>query len=113
MEELKALPGVGRKTANVVLGNGFGAPDGVVVDTHVGRLARRLGWSREKDPEKVERDLNRQLPREAWVFAGHALIEHGRAVCASRRPACERCPLEALCPRAGVAPADAPTGRKR
>jgi endonuclease-3 len=106
MDELYALPGVGRKTANVVLGNAFGAPDGVVVDTHVGRLARRLGWSRHTDPVKVESDLNALLPRQAWVFAGHALILHGRRVCASRTPRCASCLLDSLCPKAGV------TGRK-
>lgn len=102
MEELHALPGVGRKTANVVLGNAFGAPDGVVVDTHVGRLARRLGWSRHADPVKVESDLNALLPRESWVFAGHALILHGRRVCSSRSPRCGACLLADLCPKAGV-----------
>ncbi len=102
MEALRALPGVGRKTANVVLGNAFGAPDGVVVDTHVGRLARRLGWSRHTDPEKVERDLNALFPRERWVFLGHALILHGRQVCAARKPRCETCVLVDLCPREGV-----------
>jgi endonuclease-3 len=102
MEALRALPGVGRKTANVVLGNAFGAPDGVVVDTHVGRLARRLGWSRHADPEKVERDLNALFPREKWVFLGHALILHGRQVCTARKPRCETCVLSDLCPRMGV-----------
>lgn len=102
MEALRALPGVGRKTANVVLGNAFGAPDGVVVDTHVGRLARRLGWSRHTDPEKVERDLNSLVPRERWIFLGHALILHGREVCASRKPRCESCVLSDLCPREGL-----------
>ncbi len=115
MEELNALPGVGRKTANVVLGNAFGAPDGVVVDTHVGRLARRLGWSGATDPEKVERDLNALLPRSEWVFAGHALILHGRRVCPSRTPRCPSCPLEDLCPKVGVDPAvtKGKTGRRR
>lgn len=103
MEALRALPGVGRKTANVVLGNAFGAPDGVVVDTHVGRLARRLGWSRHTDPEKVERDLNTLFPRERWIFLGHALILHGRQVCVARKPRCESCVLADLCPREGVA----------
>lgn len=111
MPELNALPGVGRKTANVVLGNAFGAPDGVVVDTHVGRLARRLGWSRHADPEKVERDLNALLPREEWVFAGHALILHGRRTCSSRSPRCPGCPLEDLCPKVGVV-AKRPAGAK-
>lgn len=124
MPELNALPGVGRKTANVVLGNAFGAPDGVVVDTHVGRLARRLGWSRHADPEKVERDLNALLPREEWVFAGHALILHGRRTCSSRSPRCPECPLADLCPKVGVVPKGpagakaarggrAPSGRKK
>ncbi len=103
MAELNALPGVGRKTANVVLGNAFGAPDGVVVDTHVGRLARRLGWSPHVDPEKVERDLNGLIPRDRWIWIGHALILHGRSVCASRKPRCGDCPLADLCPKRGVA----------
>ncbi len=102
MEELNVLPGVGRKTANVVLGNAFGAPDGVVVDTHVGRLARRLGWSRHADPEKVERDLNRAIPPGEWVWVSHALIQHGRAACTARAPRCSSCPLERLCPKVGV-----------
>ncbi len=107
MEELHALPGVGRKTANVVLGNAFGAPGGVVVDTHVGRLARRLGWSRHADPVKVEGDLNALLPREDWVFVSHALILHGRRACPSRSPRCGSCPLADLCPKVGVAAAPA------
>lgn len=109
MPELNALPGVGRKTANVVLGNAFGAPDGVVVDTHVGRLARRLGWSRHADPEKLERDLNALVPRDEWVFAGHALILHGRRVCSSRTPRCGSCFLAGLCPKVGVTAPAAPT----
>lgn len=104
MAELNALPGVGRKTANVVLGNAWNSPDGVVVDTHVGRLARRLGWSRQTDPEKVERDLNKLVPRSRWVWLGHALIEHGRALCSARKPRCGDCPLETLCPKRGVLP---------
>lgn len=110
MEELHALPGVGRKTANVVLGNAFGEPGGVVVDTHVGRLARRLGWSRHADPVKVERDLNALLPPGDWVFAGHALILHGRRVCSSRSPRCGSCLLDDLCPKAGVAAGGAKKG---
>ena len=113
MEELLLLPGVGRKTANVVLGNAYGAPEGVVVDTHVGRLARRLGWSRHADPVKVERDLNALLPRGSWVFAGHALILHGRRVCSSRSPRCVDCLLADLCPRVGVAARPASSGRGR
>ena len=112
MEELLLLPGVGRKTANVVLGNAYGAPEGVVVDTHVGRLARRLAWSRHADPEKVERDLNALLPRGSWVFAGHALILHGRRVCSSRSPRCVACLLADCCPKVGVAAQPAPSGRR-
>ena len=103
MAALRALPGVGRKTANVVLGNAFDAPDGVVVDTHVGRLARRLGWSSHDDPEKVERDLNARIPHARWVWISHALIQHGRRVCGARTPRCAACPLEDLCPKRGVA----------
>ncbi len=105
MEALHALPGVGRKTANVVLGNVFGEPGGVVVDTHVGRLARRLGLSRNDDPEKVEEDLNRKIPPADWVFVSHALILHGRRTCTSRNAFCDSCLLADLCPKKGVAPA--------
>lgn len=105
MEELIALPGVGRKTANVVLGNIWGEPGGVVVDTHVGRIARRLGWSLNADPVKVESDLNALLPSTTWVFAGHALILHGRRVCTSRSPRCASCFLSDICPKVGVASA--------
>jgi endonuclease-3 len=109
MESLHALPGVGRKTANVVLGNAWGNPAGVVVDTHVGRLSRRLGWSRQTDPVKVEYDLNALVPREEWVFVSHALILHGRRVCASRSPRCGSCLLADICPKAGVGvPSKAP-----
>ena len=104
MDDLIRLPGVARKTANVVLGTWFGKAEGVVVDTHVGRLARRLGFTRETDPVRVERDLMDVLPREAWVFTGHALILHGRRVCGARAPRCGECPLEALCPREGLPP---------
>ena len=103
MEELHALPGVGRKTANVVLGNVWHAPDGVVVDTHVGRLARRLGWTKNTDPVKAERDLNRVIPRERWTWISHALILHGRRVCSSQRPKCDLCTLADICPKIGVA----------
>ena len=97
MEELVTLPGVGRKTANVVLGTWYGRP-AVPVDTHVARLAGRLALSRESDPEKIESDLMRLLPEEDWTFASHALILHGRRVCAARTPACGRCGLRADCP---------------
>jgi len=102
MDALTALPGVGRKTANVILGTAFGVAAGVVVDTHVARLAKRLGLSRQSDPEKIERDLMRKFPSAAWVALGHRLILHGRRVCAARKPACDRCPLAAACPRVGV-----------
>lgn len=103
LEELVKLPGVGRKTANVVLGNAFGVP-GITVDTHVGRLSRRLGWSKEQNPVKVERDIAALLPPEHWTYGCHRLIEHGRAVCHSRKPACEECELlkAGLCPQVGV-----------
>jgi endonuclease-3 len=98
MEDLTALPGVARKTANVVLGTAFGVAAGVVVDTHVGRIARRLGLTREEDPVKVERDLMAALPREEWTMFSHRLIHHGRRFCTARAPRCGDCPLAALCP---------------
>jgi endonuclease III len=102
MEALTALPGVGRKTANVVLGTAFGLATGVVVDTHVARLSLRLGLTRDEDPEDIERDLMRLVPSDGWVALGHRLILHGRRVCAARAPACGRCSLEAVCPKMGV-----------
>ncbi len=102
MNELHALPGVGRKTANVVLGNVWNEPDGVVVDTHVGRLARRLGWTKQADPVKAERDLNALVPRERWTWISHALIQHGRRTCTSQRPKCDLCTLADICPKVGV-----------
>lgn len=108
LEDLVRLPGVGRKTANVVLGVAFGRAEGVVVDTHVGRIARRLGLSRRSDAPGVERDLVRVVPRDHWIAFSHRLIDHGRGVCLARRPRCGRCDLADLCPRAGVrTPADA------
>jgi endonuclease-3 len=98
MPELVALPGVGRKTANVVLGNAFGKDEGVVVDTHVGRLSRRLGWTRHDDPVKVERDLMALIPRDDWTPLSHLLIEHGRRICLARKPRCASCSLSDLCP---------------
>ena len=100
MDELRALPGVGRKTANVILGNAFGINEGVTVDTHVGRLSRRLGLTRQEDPEKVERDLMKLVPRDDWTLLSHLLIFHGRRICLARRPRCEDCALAALCPSA-------------
>ncbi len=102
MEDLTGLPGVGRKTANVVLGTAFGIATGIVVDTHVARLAKRLGLSANDDPEKIERDLVALFPAAAWVALGHRLIHHGRRVCRARKPACDVCPLASLCPRIGV-----------
>ena len=101
LDALVALPGVGRKTANVVLGNAFGVP-GITVDTRVGRLSRRLGWTTAKDPVAVERELGALFPPEDWVMLCHRLIFHGRRVCFARKPDCEACPLVALCPSALV-----------
>jgi endonuclease III len=100
IDELTTLPGVGRKTANVVLGVGFGIAEGVVVDTHVKRLSLRLGLTKEEDPEKVERDLIPLLPPERRVIFTHLMIDHGRAVCTARRAFCERCVVAARCPAA-------------
>ena len=102
MEELVALPGVGRKTANVVLGNAFGKDEGFVVDTHVGRLAVRLGFTRQTDPVKVESDLNAIVPKGRRTLAAHLLIFHGRQICTARKPACPECPVQDLCPKIGV-----------
>ena len=103
MEALLRLPGVGRKTANVVLGNAFGKDEGFVVDTHVGRLARRMGFTRQSDPVKVERDLNALFPRGRRTMGAHVLIAHGRAICAARSPRCQACVVLSLCPRVGLA----------
>jgi len=100
MEDLVTLPGVARKTANVVLGNAFGIVEGIVVDTHVGRLARRFGWTTSEDPVKVEQDLMRIIPRKDWLDLSHMMIYHGRAICLARKPLCARCPLVPLCPSA-------------
>jgi len=108
MEELTTLPGVGRKTANVVLGVGFGIAEGVVVDTHVKRIAARLGLTKEEDPEKVERDLIPLLPPERRVHFTHRVIDHGRATCTARRPFCERCVVNDLCPTAPAVYREAP-----
>ena len=102
MEDLLTLRGVARKTANVVLGNAYGQNVGVVVDTHVGRLSRRMGLTREKGPERVERDLMKLFPQEQWTMLAHLLIWHGRRFCMARKPDCENCPLSEDCPRAGV-----------
>ncbi len=102
MEELTALGGVGRKTANVVLGNAFGINVGVVVDTHVSRLANRLGLTRQTDAEKIERELMPLVPREQWTLFSHWLIWHGRRRCAARQPDCAACEIARLCPRIDV-----------
>jgi endonuclease-3 len=100
MEELVALPGVGRKTANVVLGNAFGVDEGVVVDTHVRRVSTRLGLTGEKDPEKIERDLLQLVPEGERALFSHLLILHGRRVCKARKPDCPSCVLNDICPSA-------------
>jgi endonuclease-3 len=102
LEELVALRGVGRKTANVVLGNAYGIASGIVVDTHVARLANRLGFTRESDPVKIEFALQPLVPRELWTLFSHWLILHGRAVCNARKPRCSDCPVAPHCPRTGV-----------
>jgi endonuclease-3 len=102
MEQLVPLPGIGRKTANVVLGNAFGVP-GITVDTHVGRLSRRLGLTTVNDPVKVEQDLMALVPRKEWTMFSHRLILHGRQVCFARKPNCGGCALAKLCPKIGVA----------
>jgi endonuclease-3 len=102
MEKLVHLPGVGRKTANVVLGTAFGIASGVVVDTHVTRLSQRLGLTEHEDAVKIERDLIAQLPPEEWINFSHRLIWHGRRICKARKPLCGSCVLEKICPKIGV-----------
>jgi endonuclease III len=111
LKDLDALPGVGRKTANVVLGNAFGVP-GITVDTHFQRLARRFGWTTQTDPDKIERDVGGLFPKSDWTLLSHHLIWHGRRICHARRPACGACPLAALCPSFGLGPVDPATARK-
>ena len=105
LAELVTLPGFGRKTANVVLGNAFGIP-GITVDTHFGRLARRWGWTAETDPVKVEQVINALIPKRDWTVLSHRVIWHGRRMCHSRRPACGVCPIAHLCPSFGEGPTD-------
>lgn len=100
MEALHELHGVGRKTANVVLGNAFGKNEGIVVDTHVSRLARRLGLTEQTDPEKIEKELMKEVPRELWTLFSHLLIWHGRRRCYARKPDCANCEVQSLCPSA-------------
>jgi endonuclease-3 len=111
LEELVTLPGVGRKTANMVLGDAFGKPS-LTVDTHFARLARRFGWTAHTDPEKIEQDVGALLPHQEWTAASHRLIWHGRRVCHARAPACGACGIARLCPSFGVGPTDPQTARK-
>lgn len=103
LDDLVQLPGVGRKTANVVLGNAFGVP-GITVDTHFGRLARRFGWTASENPEVVEAEVGALFPRKDWTILSHRLIWHGRRICYARKPDCYRCPVAALCPSYGIGP---------
>ena len=105
LTDLVALPGVGRKTANVVLGNAFGIP-GITVDTHFGRLARRFGWTEETDPVKVEHEIGALFPKRDWTMLSHHLIWHGRRVCHAKKPACGACPIARWCPSYGTGPTD-------
>ncbi|HEY9525251.1 MAG TPA: endonuclease III [Thermopolyspora sp.] len=105
LEDLVGLPGVGRKTANVVLGNAFGVP-GITVDTHFQRLARRFGWTTETDPIKIEHEVGALIPKKEWTDLSHRLIWHGRRICHARRPACGACPLAGPCPSYGEGPTD-------
>jgi endonuclease-3 len=111
LEELVTLPGVGRKTANMVLGDAFGKPS-LTVDTHFARLARRFGWTAHADPEKIEQDVGALLPHQEWTAASHRLIWHGRRVCHARAPACGACGIARLCPSFGAGPTDPQTARK-
>jgi endonuclease III len=111
MEEMVTLPGVGRKTANVVLGNAFGVP-GLTVDTHFSRLVKRFRWTAETDPVKIEYAVAELIPRKDWTILSHRLIWHGRRMCHARRPACGVCPLAALCPSFGEGPTDEQTASK-
>jgi endonuclease-3 len=110
LADLVTLPGVGRKTANVVLGNAFGVP-GITVDTHFSRLARRFGWTKQTDPVKIEQEVGSLIPRSEWTILSHRLIWHGRRVCHARRPACGACGIARLCPSYGEGPTDEKTAR--
>ena len=105
LEDMVTLPGVGRKTANVVLGNAFGVP-GITVDTHFGRLARRFGWTDSEDPIKIEAEVGELIEKKDWVLMSHRLIWHGRRICHSRKPACGACPVAQWCPSFGLGPTD-------
>lgn len=110
LRDLVTLPGVGRKTANVVLGNAFGIP-GITVDTHFARLAHRFGWTTQTDPVKIEQEVGALVPRSEWTALSQRLIWHGRRICHARRPACGACPLARLCPSFGEGPTDEKTAR--
>jgi endonuclease-3 len=97
MEEMLTIPGVARKTANVVLGTAYGISSGIVVDTHVQRIAQRLSLTRQKNPVKIEADLMKAIPREKWILFSHQMIHHGRSLCTARKPRCALCPLDPLC----------------
>jgi endonuclease-3 len=111
MEDLVKLPGVGRKTANVVLGNAFGVP-GITVDTHFGRLSRRFGWTTSEDPDQIERDVTGLFPKSEWTMLSHRVIFHGRRICHSRKPACGACPIAPLCPSYGEGEMDPEKAKK-
>ena len=111
LEDLVTLPGVGRKTANVVLGNAFGVP-GITVDTHFARLSRRFGWTSQDDPVKIEQEVGELFPKSEWTMLSHRLIWHGRRVCHARKPACGACAVAALCPSFGTGPTDEATAAK-
>jgi len=111
LADLVTLPGVGRKTANVVLGNAFGVP-GITVDTHFARLSRRFGWTQQDDPVKIEHEVGGLVPKSEWTMLSHRLIWHGRRVCHARKPACGACGIAALCPAFGTGPTDPATARK-
>jgi endonuclease-3 len=111
LADLVMLPGVGRKTANVVLGNAFGVP-GITVDTHFARLTRRFGWTEAAEPEKIEQEVGELIPRSEWTILSHRLIWHGRRICHARKPACGACPLARLCPSYGEGPTDPQTAAK-
>jgi endonuclease-3 len=111
LEDLVKLPGVGRKTANVVLGNAFGVP-GITVDTHFGRLSRRFGWTTSEDPEKVEQDVAGLFPKSEWTMLSHRVVFHGRRICHARKPACGACPIAPLCPSYGEGEMDPEKAKK-
>ncbi|MGW8257466.1 MAG: endonuclease III [Thermoguttaceae bacterium] len=114
LENLVELPGIGRKTANVVLGTAFDIASGIVVDTHVSRVSQRLGLAKQKNPEKIEKELLGQFPRKEWVALGHRMVHLGRYVCIARKPRCGECPLEKICPKINVSAANQTAdGRKK